>query len=211
MGLTATAIYYYDLIILERAAKTLRRNDDATIYHLLSEAVKTSFNKKFFHKDSLYYGTNSQTANAMALYMNLVPEEYRQAVLDNLIKDIRQRNNSITAGDIGFRYLLQVLQNEGRSDVIFDMNSRSDVPGYGYQLAKGATALTESWQALPVVSNNHLMLGHLMEWFYSGLSGLKQGESSIGYKEIVVDPQAVGDISFVNTSYESPYGMINIE
>jgi len=30
-----------------------------------------------------------------------------------------------------------------QADVIFDMNSRTDVPGYGYQLAHGATALTE--------------------------------------------------------------------
>jgi alpha-L-rhamnosidase len=208
MGLTGTAIYYYDLTILEKAAQLLNRNDDAATYQVLAADVKRAFNKKFFHKDSLYYGTNSQTANAMALYMNLVPDEYREAVLDNLIKDIRQHNNSITAGDVGFRYLLQTLQRENRSDIIYDMNSRSDVPGYGYQLAKGATALTESWQALPVVSNNHLMLGHLMEWFYSGLGGLKQTESSVGYKEIEINPQVVGDISFANISYESPYGTI---
>ena len=86
---------------------------------------------------------------------------------------MRAHNNGLTAGDIGYRYLLKVLDDEGRSDVIFDMNDRSDVPGYGYQLAKGATALTESWQALPSVSNNHFMLGHIMEWFYSGLGGIR--------------------------------------
>ncbi len=211
MGLTATAIYYYNLAILTKTALFLNKKKDAMFYDSLAAQAHSAFNKKFFHKDSLYYGTNSQTANAMALYMNLVPGEFREAVLDNLIKDIRKRNNSITAGDIGFRYLLQTLQNERRSDIIYDMNSRSDVPGYGYQLAKGATALTESWQALPVVSNNHLMLGHLMEWFYSGLGGLKQTGSSVGYKEIEINPQVVGDISFANISYESPYGAIKSE
>ncbi|HUC82214.1 MAG TPA: family 78 glycoside hydrolase catalytic domain [Flavisolibacter sp.] len=208
MGLTGTAIYYYNLTVLQKAAQVLGKKEDVQSYKLLGADVKNAFNQTFFKKDSLYYGTNSQTANAMALYMGLVPDEYKSGVLENLIKDIRSRNNSITAGDIGFRYLLQTLQNEGRSDVIYDMNSRSDVPGYGYQLAKGATALTESWQALPIVSNNHLMLGHLMEWFHSGLGGIRQSESSVGYKQIVIDPQVVGDITFAKVDYESPYGKI---
>ena len=123
-------------------------------------------NDTFFNKLTKQYATGSQAANAMAVYMKLVNPEDKEAVVNNIVKDIRNRNNSLTAGDIGYRYLLKVLQEENHSDVIFDMNSRTDAPGYGYQLAKGATALTESWQALENVSNNHLMLGHLMEWFY---------------------------------------------
>jgi alpha-L-rhamnosidase len=124
------------------------------------------------------------------------------------VNDIRKRNNSLTAGDIGYRYLLRVLEDEGKSDVIFEMNNRSDVPGYGYQLAQGATALTESWQALPTVSNNHFMLGHLMEWFYSGLAGIKQDESATAFKKIIIKPQVVGNVTFAKANYLSPYGKI---
>ncbi|HET7897336.1 MAG TPA: alpha-L-rhamnosidase C-terminal domain-containing protein, partial [Flavisolibacter sp.] len=154
------------------------------------------------------YATGSQTANAMAVYMNLVPSEDREAVVENIVRDIRNRNNSLTAGDIGYRYLLRVLHEAGRDDVIYDMNSRTDVPGYGYQLAKGATALTESWAALPTASNNHFMLGHLMEWFYNSLGGINQTEGSIGYKEILINPKVVGDVTFAKTFYQSPYGLI---
>jgi len=83
------------------------------------------------------------------------------------------------------------------------------VPGYGYQLAHGATALTESWQALPSVSNNHFMLGHIMEWFYTGLAGIRAAEESAGFREIVLRPEMVGDISWANGDYHSPYGMIS--
>ncbi|WP_121356192.1 family 78 glycoside hydrolase catalytic domain [Flavisolibacter nicotianae] len=208
MGLTATATYFYDAKILSKVAALLGKTNDATTYRALAEKIKLAFNKKFFDAKAVQYGTGSQTANAMALYIGLVPEQYKSRILDNLVKDIRSRNNSITSGDIGFRYLLQALQNEGRSDVIYDINCRSDVPGYGYQLAKGATALTESWVASPVVSNNHLMLGHLMEWFYSGLGGIGQAAGSVGYKSIEINPQPVGDLRFVSTSYECPYGLI---
>jgi hypothetical protein len=104
--------------------------------------------------------------------------------------------------------VLQALEQAGRSDVIFDMNSRADVPGYGYQLAHGATSLTESWQALPSVSNNHLMLGHLMEWFYSGLCGINQEPNSVAFEKIEIRPQLAGNISNASASYHSIHGWI---
>ena len=208
MGVTGTAIYYYDLNIMDSIAQMMGKTEDALMYRKLAAAVKASFNKTFFNKETKQYATGSQTANAMALYMNLVEPGDRPAVLANLIKDIRDRNNALTAGDIGHRYLLRVLESEGRSDVIFDMNSRSDVPGYGFQIAKGATALTESWAALPTVSNNHLMLGHLMEWFYSGLGGIRGTDGSVAFNKIDIRPEVVGDVTFANTSYNSPYGQI---
>ncbi|MCU7551581.1 glycoside hydrolase family 78 protein [Chitinophagaceae bacterium LB-8] len=211
MGVTGTAIYYYDLNILSKIARMLGKSNDAAKYDQLAVEVKNAFNNKFFNKETKQYATGNQTANAMAVYMKLVEPRYKNAVVENIVKDIRNRNNSLSAGDIGYRYLLRVLEEEGRSDVIFDMNNRSDVPGYGYQLAKGATALTESWQALPNVSNNHLMLGHLMEWFYSGLAGINQSEQSIGFKEIIINPQVVGDVDYVNSSYQTPFGMVRSE
>lgn len=211
MGVTGTAIFYYDLNIMDSIAQMLGKPEDAAKYRKLAAEVKASFNKAFFNKETKQYATGSQAANAMALYMKLVEPQYKEAVLDNLVKDIRNRGNALTAGDIGYRYLLRVLENEGRSDVIYDMNIRTDVPGYGYQLAKGATALTESWAALPTVSNNHLMLGHLMEWFYSGLGGIRIAEGAVAFNKIDIKPEVVGDLTFANTSYNSPYGMIKSE
>ncbi|MFD2572663.1 family 78 glycoside hydrolase catalytic domain [Spirosoma soli] len=207
-GLTATATYYYDLTIMAQTAKLLGKTDEAAQYEQLASSVKQSFNQKYYDPKTAQYGTGSQTANAMALYMNLVEPENRAAVSANLIKEIKDRNNSLTAGDVGYRYLLLSLGQAGASDVIFDMNSRTDVPGYGYQLAKGATALTESWQANTNASNNHLMLGHLMEWFYSELGGIQEAPQAIAGKEWVIYPKLVGDIKDVNTSYDSPYGRV---
>ena len=144
----------------------------------------------------------------MALYMDLVEPQHKQAVIDALIKNIKERNNALTAGDIGYRYVLRALEDAGRSDVIFDMNSRDDVPGYGFQLKHGATALTESWQAYESVSNNHFMLGHLMEWFYSGLAGIRQADNSVAYNRIEIKPEPVGDVTSAKGSYHSVYGKI---
>ncbi len=211
LGVTGTAMWYYDVTILQQVAKLLHKDADASYYQTLGEAIKKGFNKKYFHADTYQYDNGSQTANAMALYMNLVEPQNRDKVFANILKDLKANNNAITAGDIGFRYLMQTLQKGNASQLIFDMNNRSDVPGYGYQITQGATALTESWQALRNVSNNHLMLGHLMEWFYSGLAGIKQTDSSVAFKNILIHPEVVGDINDVKASYQSPYGLIKSE
>jgi hypothetical protein len=208
-GITATAYYYYDLGILANFARMLGKEVDAVSYDKRAVEVKQAFNDKFFNKTTKQYGTGSQTANAIAIYMGLVELADKAAVVENIVKDVRAHNNGLTAGDIGYRYLLKVLDDEGRSDVIFDMNNRSDVPGYGYQLAKGATALTESWQALPSVSNNHFMLGHIMEWFYEGLAGIRPADGAVAYNKTVIRPQPVGDVRSAKASYQSAYGLIS--
>lgn len=208
-GVTATAIYYYDLNIIAAISAMLGKQKEAADYRSLAGKVRDSFNKKFFNPDTKQYATGSQAANAMAVYLRLVEPVNKSAVITNIINNLKENNNTLTAGDIGYRYLLRVLEDAGRSDVIYDMNSRSDVPGYGMQIKKGATALTESWQALPTNSNNHLMLGHLMEWFYSGLCGIKQKEGGVAFREFEISPEPVGDIKWAKATYHSPYGMIS--
>ncbi len=207
-GLTATAIYYYDITILEKTAQILGKNADAIVYKKLGEEVKKAFNNQFFNKETMRYEKGSQTAFSMPLVLDLVEPQYKTAVLNNLIAEIKAANYALTAGDIGFHYLVSALQNGGASEVLYKMNSRNDVAGYGFQLAHGATALTESWNALKNVSNNHFMLGHLMEWFFNGLGGIKPSETARAFKEFTIKPEIVGDLTEVNVGFESQWGLI---
>ena len=205
-GVTATATYYYDVLTMAKIASLLGKPADADRYNRLAAQIKDSYNKTFFNADKGYYDRNSQTANAISLHFGLVPDGRRADVLNALVNDIRQRGNALTAGDIGYRYVLRALEEGGRTDVIFDMNSHYDKPGYGWQLAHGATALTESWQAYGFVSNNHLMLGHLMEWLYSGLGGIRQDSTSTAFRQLEINPMPVGDVTSASTTYQTPYG-----
>lgn len=210
-GVTATAIYYYDLMLAANMADLLNKTAEAEQFRIQADKVKQAFNREYFNASAKVYSTGSQTAMAMPLCVGLVDEQYRQAVFNNMVDSIRQQGNQLTAGDIGFHFLVQALQEGSASDLLYEMNNRSDVPGYGFQLAKGATTLTESWAALEQVSNNHLMLGHLMEWFYTGLGGITQEAGSVGYKQLQISPELVGDITWVKTSYNTPYGTVRSE
>lgn len=207
-SLTATAIYYYDLKLLIEMASILNKNDEYNRLVDWANEVKTAFNAEFFNPETGVFSTGSQTAMSMPLCVGLIDEQYQTKVLQNLEDSIRAQGKPLTAGDVGFHYLVEALTNGGKSQLLYEMNARDDVPGYGYQLKKGATALTESWPALENVSNNHLMLGHLMDWFYSGLGGISQSKTSVAYKEVVIKPEMVGDLTWGKTSYQSPYGEI---
>jgi len=209
-SLTSTAIYFYDLKLLSQMAEMIGQISDADHYANLAEQVRLAFNNKFFNTEEKKYSTGSQTSYAMPLYFGMVDAEYEQEVRENLVEELKRNNNALTSGDVGYRYLVQTLQESGYSDIIYKMNYRSDVPGYGYQLEKGATSLTESWKA-EGASHNHMMLGHLMEWFYGALGGIKQAENSVAFKNIVIEPEVVGDVNSCQTSYDSPYGEISCD
>ena len=207
-SLTATSIYFYDLTIVMKAAKLLNKTTDYEKYNSLAIEVKESFQKEFYQPETGFCSTGSQTSYAMALYTGILPEQDKEKVFNNLINSIKNNDYALTSGDIGYHFLVRVLSENGRSDILYKMNNRSDRPGYGYQLKKGATSLTESWAALPDVSNNHMMLGHLMEWFYSGLGGIYQTDNSIAYRNIIIAPKPVGNIKWSKCSYNSPQGII---
>jgi alpha-L-rhamnosidase len=207
-ALTATSIYFYDNKLMAEMAAISGNDEDAGYYRNLAEKIRVSFNKKFFNETTKVYSTGSQSAYSMPLFFGMVDEKYRKDVIANLMDSIHENKNALTAGDVGYRYLIKVLEQEGYSQLIFDMNSKTDVPGYGYQLSKGATSLTESWAALKYVSNNHMMLGHLMEWFFSGLGGISQTEGSTAFQNILIAPEPVGDITWAETSYNSVNGEI---
>jgi alpha-L-rhamnosidase len=208
-AVTATSIYFYDAKLLGKMAGLTGEKDDAIYYGKLAEEIRIAFNNKFLDPVSKIYSTGSQTAYSMPLFFGMVDDSCKKKVVRNLIKSINDNKKGLTAGDVGYRYLLRALEQEGQSQLIYEMNSKTDVPGYGYQLSKGATSLTESWAALKYVSNNHMMLGHLMEWFYSGVGGIRQTAASTSYENILIEPDMVGDITWADASYNSIHGEIS--
>jgi len=72
----------------------------------------------------------------------------------------------------------------------------------------GATSLTEAWDARRANSQNHFMLGQIMEWFYGDLAGIAPDPDGAGFKKIIIRPQPVGDLKWAKASYDSVRGRI---
>jgi hypothetical protein len=209
-ALTATAIFYECITTLHRIASLRGRQGEAAAYSEWAERVRDAFNDRFLDRETGTYATGSQTAQAMPLVVGLVPGELRGLVLERLIEDIRGRGDALTSGDVGHRYLLLALAEAGRSDVIHDMHHQSDRPGYGWQLERGATSLVEAWDANRRASQNHFMLGHIIEWFHHYLVGIAPDPDAPGFRHFRIAPQPVGDLAFAEASHRAPSGLIRV-
>lgn len=209
--LVATAHYYWDIVLLSKAAGIVDNDIDRAYYEHLAQSVKTAFNNRFFDPKTFQYGSGSQASNAIPLFFELVEQKNREAVLANLVKDIQQRGNRLTTGDVGNRYLFQTLARNNLNDLMYKMHNHEEVPGYGFQVKFGATTLTEQWDPREGTSWNHFMMGQIDEWFFAWLAGIQPDIDNPGYKKFRIAPQVVGDLTYVSASTETLYGKITVD
>jgi len=206
-GVTATAIYLQDLQVMQQTAQLLGNQADATQFQSTLTTTTNAFNTKFLTSAGSY-DRNSQTANAMPLALGLVPTNQQAAVLSSLVGTVTAAKNQVTAGDIGFAYVIRALSRAGRGDVIYSMLKQSTGPGYLYQINQGATSLTEAWNANPADSQNHAMLGPAEEWLYNGLGGINPDPSGPGWEKFFIHPQPQTGLASVDAEYHSIRGLI---
>jgi len=206
LAMTGTATYVAELATMARIARLLGAAE-ADGYARQAEAVRQTMVARLFDPSRATFDSGSQTAQAMALVLDLVPTSHRARALSVLVDDIRLRDNHVTAGDIGFHYVVRALTSAGRADVLHDMLTRTDKPAYLEQVINGATALTEAWDGWREASQNHFMLGHAEIWLYGGLGGLDI-DFSRQQGAITLAPQAVAGIVDQSAHYDSVAGRI---
>jgi hypothetical protein len=211
--LSATACWALCIDALRNASGVLGRKALAKKYDELHDRVRRAFLHKFYNTETktLANSGSPQTAHAMALCVNLVPESDRGAVLQAIIEDLERRDYQQTSGDVGHLYLIRALADAGRSDLLHKVYSRTGTGSYGGIIAKGLTTMPETWDAITVGSNslNHCMLGHVMEWFYGWVLGIRQAEESLGWSRVLIAPEP-GDLTSCSGYVATPKGRIDI-
>ena len=205
--------YYYDVSLFSKMAQILGKADEAASYGQLAGQIKDALNRTFFDAHTANYANGTQTANAMALALDLVPKEHREAVQRSLTDDIVYGHNThLTTGFIGVKFLMPLLTTLGRSDLAYDLAVQTTYPSWGYMVERGATTLWELWQdkAGPAMnSHDHIMFGSVGAWFYNALSGINLGPESVGYEHIRIAPQIVEDLHSVSASLETIRGTVS--
>ena len=206
---SGTAFYSLNVSLFVQMARALGNADDARAAELLGEKIKAAFNQKFLQPGTGRYASAFQSCQAFALYNGLVPDDERSLALNVLAQNIAAHENHLTTGIFGTKFLLNVLSDAGRADLAFDIANQKTFPGWGYMIDRGATTLWEHWAFSDnTYSHNHPMFGSVGEWFYKALAGIQPAPDAVGFDKIIIKPQAVGDLKWVNASYDSVHGMI---
>lgn len=154
----------------------------------------------------------SQTANTLPLYLDMVPEEKRQAIIDNLIENIANtRSGHLNMGIVGTRYIFHVLTELGYADLAYKVVTRDTYPSWGYMIKEGATTLWERWEDLVeggMNSHNHIMFGTMDSWFYKTLAGIVHDPDAPAYRHFCIEPHPVGDLTHASASLNTVRGQI---
>jgi len=209
--LTATAIFYGTLRIMQDFAGQLGKPDDARAFAQLADETKTAFNKKFFDESSGGYG--SQTADAVALRFGLSPDG-RQADVAKSLADgvVTKHDGHAFVGIHGGRPLYTQLSANGFDAEAFQAMRQVEWPGYGYMLDQGFTTWPEvsheivPGQRMPPRSLNHPMHSGFATWFHESIGGIKP--DAPGFKRIELKPHGFGELDWAEVRHDSPYGPI---
>ncbi|MBP7826579.1 MAG: Bacterial alpha-L-rhamnosidase [Verrucomicrobia bacterium ADurb.Bin118] len=208
-ALTGTAFYYFNVQLFAQLARALGRDGDALAAEAQLQDIQAAFNQKFLEAGTGRYDIASQACQAFALYHELVPTAEKSQALEVLLRDIAAQDGHLTTGIFGTKYLLHALTDAGRADTAYAMVNQRTFPGWGYMLEKGATTLWEHWAFSDnTYSHNHPMFGSVSEWFYKALAGIAPAPEAVGFDQILIQPQPVGDLQWAKASYQSVRGRV---
>jgi alpha-L-rhamnosidase len=213
--LTSTWCYYHDTLRLSQMAETIGKKDDALQYAALAVEIEEAFNREFLLEDQyaahrlspVDKGPN-QTSNALPLYLDMVPAEKKERVLQKLLESVVENQDChLDTGIIGSRYILDVLTDNGYPDIAYKIAAQRTYPGWGYMVEEGATTLWERWEKITgggMNSHNHIMLGSVDAWFYRAVAGV--APLAPGWRLIRFRPPLFPGLAFASASLRTILG-----
>lgn len=196
-ALISTAYYARSLDYASRAAKTLGFNNDAKNYAIQLEKVKQAFRARFYNEQTKVKTTATQTSYLLPLAFNLFTDEGDiKRAQTYLLEEINNANNHLRTGFLGTPLLAPVLQQMGKSDLMYTILFNETYPSWFYSINNGATTTWERWNSYSLTegfskasmnSLNHYAYGAIAEWFYTGILGVQL--KAPGFTKFKVAPQ----------------------
>lgn len=231
LALNKTPIEYIDAVyfaytsdLMAEMAKAIGKKDDAKKYTDWGRQIRSFFNKNYVNDDGSL-AVNTQTAYALALFVNMLPPEKRIPAGQHLAKLIEDNDNCMSTGFIGTRPLLPALTATGHHDLAVRLLQNRRYPSWGFEVVNGATTIWERWNSYTkeggfvagMNSFSHYSFGAVCEWMFQSLVGIDT--DGTGYKHIVLRPGPPSadsnpehePIHWVKAEYDSIRGKIAVD
>ncbi len=214
-----TVFLYADAITLAWFADILEHDEEKRELEEFAEEVKNNYNDKLLIKNSngkyCYCSfekknealITTQTIEALPLYWGMVPDYAVEDVVECLRENI-EGCMALVAGEVGLPYVIQSAAKYGMNDLIAQCILSEEHPSYYAFVLDGETTLGEYWETNPR-SHCHDMMGHIIEWYYNGIAGIKPIEP--GFRKIIIEPFLPDSINHLECSYKSVCGEIKVE
>ena len=216
--LIATAFMAHSTDLVARTAAVLGKNDDAAQYRERFRAIRDAFNREFVSSTGRV-GENTQTAYALAIAFDLLPDSLVPVAARRLAQDVDARDHHLTTGFLGTPYLLHVLTATGHVGVAYALLTQRTYPSWLYPITRGATTMWERWDGIRPDSSfedpgmnsfNHYAFGAVGDWMYRNIGGIDvdTGSTSSGYRRSRIAPRPGAGLTSASASLETGYGTL---
>jgi alpha-L-rhamnosidase len=211
--LIATAYFAHSTDLLVRSAEVLGKAEDGRRYRDLLERIKAAFNREYVTGTGRL-SSNTQTAYALALDFDLLPEALRPEAARRLAEDVSARRH-LTTGFLGTPPLTRALSDNGYLDEAYTLLLNEEYPSWLYPVKQGATTIWERWdgqrpdgsfQDEGMNSFNHYAYGAIGDWMYRVVAGLDIDPAQPAYKHMLVRPRPGGGFTHARATLQTPYG-----
>ncbi len=214
--LIATAFLAHSTDLVARTAAILGHEDDAAEYRARFRAIREAFNREFVSRTGRV-GENTQTAYAVAIAFDLLPDSLVSVAGGRLAQDVAARDHHLTTGFLGTPYLLHVLGATGHLGDAFALLTQRTYPSWLYPITRGATTMWERWDGIRPDSSfedpgmnsfNHYAFGAVGDWMYQNIGGIDVDPAVPGYRRSRIAPRPGAGLTSASASLETAYGTL---
>lgn len=209
--IVASCFYAYSTMLMAQIACVLGKGADQQRYAELNAKICAAFTAEYVSPEGRL-SAHYQGLYVLALKMNVVSVEKRALLTRHLVDLIAQNGYRLDTGFVSVPYLLDVLCDNGQSDIAYKVLFQTECPSWLYAVEQGATTIWETWDAIApdgkitLASFNHYAFGCIGDWLYRFVAGLDKSQP--GYKHIVIQPNPCANLTHAKASYRSIYGEI---
>ena len=201
---TITCTYYYLLKVMAEMARDTGHEADAKTFEQQAAKTRSAFNSRFYNDSIAIYAHGNQAELAMPLYYGLTDPSEAHRVADRLVEKVIADGYKIKTGECGLKPVLMMLAQYGYNDIVWQMACQKDYPSYGYFVENGCSTTPELWNMR--YSQNHCMLDHIEEWFFTDLAGIQN--TGTGYDSLRIEPFVPADLDSLSASVVTPHGNV---
>lgn len=207
---TSTAYYYYDNVLMARFARLTGR--EAKPYSDKAEELRERINARFFDPATGNYAGGTQAAQAVALWLGLVPDGQQALVARRLHELVAANDYFLDFGLLGSKTVPAMLTRYGYIEDAMRMVLKTDAPSWGYWVeTMGYSTLPETWtlsEEFHDASLNHVFMGDVAAWCMNSLAGINYDPAAPGFDNILITPHFVPELDWAEGEYRSVRGLV---
>ncbi|MBQ2760067.1 MAG: family 78 glycoside hydrolase catalytic domain [Clostridia bacterium] len=184
-------------------AEILGKTQDIAFFRKVEADSKKAIIKHFYDEKTASFCNGYQGADAYAVDIGLGNEKTWENIISKY-SEIKTFDTGIFGTDL----LIRVLFERGCGDLAFTLLTNEEVTSFYNMKKNGATTLWENWDGCD--SRCHPMFGAIVEYFFSGILGIKRFNDNAGYTEIEIKPANISKLRNVKGSMKTKWGEITV-